>query len=162
MDKNTKIDKMQYQSNSIGYLLVLLAMIVSLVALFTLITYDSFGSGPTPMRVIPDFRIGIEIGIGILMLLFLFLTGEKVKFYDKTWSYYIVFILAGVNFIRIFNIPLYEYNLGWIPQSTMIYAIVEFALAGVLLVIAGIISARKVYQLNKYLKEKNAHGNNDL
>lgn len=153
---NIKADKMRYQTNSLCYMLVMFSVLISILALFTLITYDSFGKGS---RVVPDLRIGLEIGLGILMLLVMFLAAEKVKYYDAFWSCYGLFILAGINLFRIFNIPLYAHKKGWIPTNIMTRTIIEFALTVVLLIIAGIISLRNVIILKNYMKEIDKNGN---
>ncbi len=158
---NIKIDKMRYQTNSIGYLLVMLSVALSVIALFTLITYDSYGEGANSIRVVPDFRIGLEIALGIVLMLATFLAAEKVKYYNTFWSCYGLFILAGINFLRIFNIPLYAYKKGWIPTSIKTRSIIELILSAILLIIAGIISMRKVIILKNYMKEIDKNGNND-
>ncbi len=155
-----KVDKMRYQTNSAGYLFVFLSLVFSIVALFTLINYDSFGEGLNPTRVVPDLRIGIEITIGIILMLLTFLAAEKVKFYDPIWSYYGLFILAGINFLRIFNIPKYAFDKGWITESTKFWTSLELAVSALLLIVAGIISVRKVYLLHNHMKAIDKHGNN--
>ena len=74
--KNIKADKLRYQTNSSGYSLVMLSVVLSVIALFTLITYDSYGEFTQSMRVIPNFRIGLGISIGIVLMLATFLAAE--------------------------------------------------------------------------------------
>ncbi len=155
---NIKIDKMRYQTNSLSYVLVMLSVVFSLIALFTLITYDSYGKGKNPLRVVPDYRIGLEIALAITLLLVTFLAAEKVKYYDRFWSNYGLFILAGINFFRIFNIPLYADKKGWIPNQVMINSIIEFIISVVLMLLAGIIAMRKVNLLKNYMKEIDDNG----
>ncbi|MDZ4195724.1 MAG: hypothetical protein U1C51_00585, partial [Candidatus Izemoplasmatales bacterium] len=64
-----KIDKMRYQVNGLGQGLTFLSLLCSIVALFVLITYDNYGGTGSSQRVVPDFRVAIEIGIGIFTLL---------------------------------------------------------------------------------------------
>ncbi len=150
-----KVDKMRYQSNKLASSLVFLSLVFSVVALFTLITYDNFGAGGTLVRIIPDHRVGIEIGIGIVCMLATFLAAEKVKYYDRTWSFVGVFVLAGINLIRIFHLPLYAFSKGWIPLAVQTQTIVEFALSAALLIAAGVISTIKVLWLQALAKGAN-------
>jgi hypothetical protein len=147
-----KVDKMRYQTNKIASSLVFLSLVLSIVALFTLITYDNFGIDGPLIRIIPDHRIGIEIGIGIVCMLSTFLAAEKLKYYDRTWSFIGVFVLSGINIARIFHLPLYTFAQGWIPVSIQIQTILEFALSAALLIAAGVISTIKVILLQKYSK----------
>ncbi|MBE0701440.1 MAG: hypothetical protein IH571_07115 [Acholeplasmataceae bacterium] len=150
---NIKVDKMRYQKNASAYTLVLFSIALSIIALFQLINFDVFQVSIGAQRVIPDIRIGIEILIGIVMMLTMFLAAEKIKFYDRIWSTMGLFVLAGINFARVFNIPIYAYDKGWIPANVMVTAMIEFAISGALLVVAGIISTRKVILLHHYMKE---------
>ncbi|MCR3905638.1 MAG: hypothetical protein NUK62_01225 [Tenericutes bacterium] len=156
---NIKADKMRYQKNTSAYGLVLLSIVTSLVALFTMINYDTFSSGEGSMRVAPDLRVGLEIALAIVLMLTTFMAAEKVKYYDPKWSLIGLFVLAGVNFLRIFNLPVYAFNKGWIPAATMSIVMIEFAVTAGLLVLAGILSTRKVIILHKHMKELDAHGN---
>ncbi len=150
--KYIKVDKMRYQTNTIGYLFVFLSLVFSIVALFTLINFDSYGIGIDPLRVEPDYRIGLEIGVGIVLMLVTFLAAEKVRYYDPFWSNYGLFALAGINVLRIFNIPLYAYSEGWIPVKVKTTAIIELAVSALFLVIGGVVSLRKVWLLKRHMK----------
>lgn len=154
-----KADKMRYQKNTTAYGLILISIITSLIALFASITYDNFSSTGESQRIIPDIRIGLEIALGIVLMLGTFLAAERVKLYDSFWSMYGIFILAGINFLRIFNIPIYAFSNGWIPSSTQVWIIFNFGITVILLLIAGLIAMRKVIILKEHMKELNAHGN---
>jgi purine-cytosine permease-like protein len=153
---NIKADKMRYQKNSSAYGLVLLSLITGMIGLFMLINYDQFiTEGDLNMRIIPNLRVGVEILIGIIMMLMTFLGAEKVKLYDYKWSFYWIFVLAGVNVFRIFNLPIYAEKQGWIPESTMYIVMAFYAATAGLLIAAGVISARKVIILRNHMKELN-------
>ena len=152
-------DKTRYQKNASAYTLVLISIVTSLVAWFTSINYDNFGVTGNTQRIIPDVRIGLEIALGIVLMLGTFLAAERVKIYDIFWSTYGLFILAGINFIRIFNIPFYAYSKGWIPQSTQWVVIVMLVATVILLLSAGVISLRKSIILREHMKELNKDGN---
>lgn len=156
--ENIKADKLRYQTNSIGYLLVMLSVVISIIALFTLITYDNYGTLADSMRVVPDFRIGIEIAIGIVLMLATFLAAEKIKYYNEAWGFYGLFVLAGINLIRIFNVPTYTYNNDMIPTKTFIITVAELAGSAALLILAAIITIRKIIILKHHLKELEKNG----
>lgn len=157
-NKNIKVEKMRYQNNSIAYGLVMLSALTGIIALFTLINYDEFDA-ENALRVVPDLRIALEIGLGIVVLLSTFLAAEKVKYYQRNWAFFGLPILAVVNFLRIFNVPFYALEKGWIPGNIMMASIFEFAITVVLLVIAAVISIIKVQKITHYLKELNKNGN---
>ncbi len=163
---NIKADKMRYQNNRLSYFLILFSIVISLIALFTNINFDQFISEETNeifyYYVQPDFRVGLEIALGIIMMLVMFMAAEKIKFYDGFWSRYGLFVLAGINFLRAINLPIYALNQNWIPLGNVIVIIVEYVAAGTLLVIAGIIAMRKYFILQAHLKELNAHGHNAI
>jgi hypothetical protein len=150
-----KIEKMKYQTNTSASLLTFLSLACSVIALFMLINYDNFGSGGSSIRTIPDHRIGIEIAIGIVTMLLTFLAAEKVKVYDKVWSFFGLFVLAAVNVARIFHLPVYTLGLGWIPSSVFQTTVFLFALSAALLIAAGVLSTVKVVLLNRLAKGGN-------
>lgn len=150
-----KIEKMKYQTNTTASLLTFLSLACSVIALFMLINYDNFGSGGTSIRTIPDHRIGIEIGIGIVTMLLTFLAAEKVKVYDRVWSFFGLFVLAAVNVARIFHLPVYTLGLGWIVPSVFQMTVFLFALAAALLIAAGVLSTVKVFLLDRLAKGGN-------
>ena len=160
------IDKMRYQENKLSANFVLLSLVSSLIALFTMINYDKFSIAGDNLRVIPDMRIGIEIGIGIVLMLVTFMASEKIKFYDAFWSRIGLFILAGINLVRIFNIPFYIYGLygdetvAMIPQGKFVMIVLLFVVSVIFLVLGGVFATRKVVLLEKHMKEIEAHGHN--
>ncbi len=154
---NIKADKMRYQKNASAYMLVLISLITGMIGLFTLINYDRFiTEGAQNMRVIPNLRVGIEILLGIIMMLMTFLSAEKIKMYDRKWSFYGVFTLAGINIFRMFFLPVYAKEQGWIPNGTMLLVMALYAVTASLLIAAGIISIRKVIMLRNHMKELNS------
>jgi hypothetical protein len=146
---------MKYQTNSLASMLTFFSLACSVLAMFMLINYDNFGDGGSSIRTIPDHRVGIEIGIGIVTLLLTFLAAEKVKVYDRAWSFFGLFVLAAINVARIFHLPAYTLERGWIPASEVQKTIVLFALAAVLLIAAGIVSTIKVVLLDRLSKGGN-------
>lgn len=146
--------KMRYQKNQLSYAIVLVSMMLSLVALFVLINYDSFQAALGSQRVAPDMRVGLEILVGILVLLVSFLAAEKLKCYDPIWSCGIVYVLAAVDFWRMLSFPSYVcVEMGWVPLATANLGYYLFQIAGILMIVAGLVATIKVYILRKYGKE---------
>ena len=163
---NTKIDKMRYQTNKLSFSLTLLSLVFYLTATFFAITYDSFGqkfTGPqgdeTNFRVESDMMVGISIAVTIVLVLFIFLAAEKQKAYHKKWGWGTIilgFIIWGT--FLVLPIRLYN-NLGPIngkPQLTtqiLITILVCTVLAGICLIVSGIVCAKKSTALYKHLRE---------
>ena len=149
---NIKVDKMRFQYNKLGQLLILLGLAFTTIGMFMLITFDTFGAQETK-RVIPDFVIALDIVFGIVNMLVLFLASEKVKNYDKHFSLYGVFMMAALNIVRLLYTPNYANNKGWLTEGRFISVIVIMAIGALLLILAGIISLRKYLLLEKHRKE---------
>jgi general stress protein CsbA len=171
VDKNIKdvsIDKMRFQQNKFSANFVLLGLVLSLIGLFTMINFNQYIVSGTNIHVIPDMRIGIEIGVAIVLMLMTFMASEKVKFYDTFWSYYGLFILAGINLLRIFNIPFYIYGIydstiePMITKTAFRWVVAAFALSSICFTIAGLMALKRVKTLNKYIKEMKTHGHNEI
>lgn len=145
------VEKMKYQTNSLASTLTLVSLALSVVAMFSIITYDSFGDG-LGLRVAPDHMVAIEIGMGIVTMLLCFLAAEKVKYYDRSWSCFGLFALAGINLFRITFLPPYCLEKGWIPAGVHQTSVILFALSAALLVAAGAISTVKVILLDRLAK----------
>lgn len=145
------VEKMKYQTNSLASAITLLSLGLSVIAMFTMITYDSFGAGEG-LRVAPDHMVAIEIGMGIVTMLLTFLAAEKVKYYDRKWSCFGLFVLAGIDLFRIAFLPTYCLEKGWIPVSVYQSTVTLFALAAALLIAAGAISTAKVALLDRFSK----------
>lgn len=150
---NIKVDKMRFQYNKLGQLLILLGLAFATIGMFMLITYDTFGKGGETTRVVPDFVIALDIVFSIINMLVLFLASEKVKYYDKHFSLYGVFIMAGLNIIRLLYTPFYAYQKEWLSQSRLITILIMMIIGALLLIASGVISARKYLLLQKHQKE---------
>jgi len=146
--------RMRYQPNSLSYGIIMLSIVVSLIAMFSLINYDSFLPDLGAQRVAPDLRIGFEILVAIVSLLVSFLAAEKVKCYDPVWAFGIVYALALVQFWRMASLPAYVcFEKGWVPYELANRGYFLFQISGILMVIAGLIATAKVIILRKYGKE---------
>lgn len=147
-----KTDKMRYQPNKLWYSITLLSILFFLVAIFKSINYSLHTGLDADMKVIPDFKIALDILISILLLLLTFLTAEKIKIYSKKWSIFLI-VIAAINFLRIFNIPLYILKQNMIPKNEFILIIIFYAITIVAQFISGLMSYFKSSRLFKYLQE---------
>lgn len=94
-DPNIKYEKMRYNNNSLAYKLGMGGIVFSVIACF--IGLNSL----QPSSVLTVFIVLLNIAI----LLFGFLSSEKVKTYTKKYTYY-MYALGAACFARIFIYPL--------------------------------------------------------
>jgi Na+(H+)/acetate symporter ActP len=141
-----KVEKMRYQKNSISYWLALLSIVFN--SLYMVDVLEN-------MTILADVFIGIDIIINILFMMFVFLGSEKAKVYSKTWGYILIFI-GILSILRISFIP---YRLHFIVGSAkgisfnnFIYLCIMLILAGVCLIVSGVITINKSTKLHNYLK----------
>lgn len=131
---NLKLDKMRYQNNTISYMLGMLGIGLSIFAAFILL------NSATPRAMALP-----KILMNIVILLFGFMSCEKVKAYSKSYSF-VMFGIAAINVARIFWIPIqlmYYYNI-WYPLS-LEKAAIEAAVSGA----AGNATADQTARLNE-------------
>lgn len=150
--ENTQVDKLRFQNNKVSQLLVIGALAFLTIGMFRLINYDDYASFE-PKKVIPDFYIALDIAFGILNLLILFLASEKVKYYDKNWSLFGVFIMATLNLIRIFLTPIYALNKSFLSIGVYIQITVLMSIGVIMLLIAGIFATQKYLKLSHHKRE---------
>lgn len=92
---NIKVEKMRYQNNSLSYMLGMLGIIASIFAAFVMLnSYASY-----------DYIVIPKILMNIVILLFGFISCEKVKAYSKNYSIFMM-IIGGVCVARIFWFPI--------------------------------------------------------
>lgn len=140
---NVKADKMRYQANKSGYALILLGMAISIVALFRIIT---------PVTVIPDFSIALEIIVNIMLMLTTFLAAERCKFYQKTWAI-VSFVIAGTHVLRIFYVPTQLLSKGQITTSQFMIIVLLLIASATSIIGGGLITWSKFHRLHQHLKE---------
>ena len=140
---NTKADKMRYQTNKLGYRLILLGLAISVLALFSIIT---------PSTVVSDFSTAVEILLNIVLLLITFLAAEKCKFYSLNWAISL-FVIAGIHVLRIFYVPT-KFLIANMLSPLQYTLIVTYLMASAtLLVFAGIVTINRHAVLTKHLRE---------
>lgn len=98
--ENVKLEKLRYQKNSSAYILGFCAIIFSVFAAFIALN-----------SLYPNYFTIIKILMNIGILLFGFLSCEKVKNYSKPYSY-VMFGFAAICILRILWAPRLLIN-GW-------------------------------------------------
>lgn len=137
-------DILRYRTNKFSFLMVMLAIVLNCLAFL-----DYFGK----RNVIPDIYLGIDVVINILMMLALFVTGEEVKAYRKSFAI-VSFVLAAIQIARIFFIPVKHFD-ALIAYGSFYYLVVLYVLSAVLLVIAGLVCYFRSTVLYNYLDSLN-------
>ena len=140
---NIKADKMRYQTNTSAFSLILLGLVLSVAALFSIIT---------PSTIVPDFTTALEILINIILMLVTFLAAERCKFYDRKWAIAVIFI-AAIHILRIFFVPTRLVANDMITASQYIKIILLLVGSAVALIFGAIITLRKHHVLSQHMKE---------
>lgn len=97
-----RTDIMRYKKNSASFWLCILAIVLD-VAMFLIIYKEKL--------CVPNWQLGIDLVVNIVMILAFFLTAEKTKAYAVNGSY-AAYVLGAIQVARIFWIPL-EYFIEW-------------------------------------------------
>lgn len=148
---NVSIDKLKYQPNKLGYNLIILSILLGIIGFFTIINFNSFDDNQ--IKVIPDFRLALEILFTIFIILLTFLAAVNVKKYSLKWS--IITIVISMYFIiRIFEIPLDLLKSNQITTYVFVKAVIFYILTFICLSTAGIYTIIKHNQIQKLNKLK--------
>lgn len=106
-----RTDIMRYKKNSASFWLCILAICFD-VAMFLIIYKDA--------NCVPNWALGIDLLINIIMILAFFLTAEKTKAYTLNGGY-TAYVLGVIQIARIFWIPL-TYFIEWVNRQGEIAA----------------------------------------
>ncbi|MFA5525863.1 MAG: hypothetical protein WC992_03470 [Acholeplasmataceae bacterium] len=140
---NIKADKMRYQTNKLGYALILLGLAFSVVALFRIIT---------PTQIIPNHLIALEIVINIILLLLTFLTAERCKIYQKNWAI-VSLVIASIHLLRILFVPRNLLSKGQLTLSQFSWIMIFLIITATCIALGGYVTLAKHHILAKHLKE---------
>ena len=148
-----KADRMRYTKNSICATLSYLAILFN--ALYFLNIYHSdVGSFYYKMQ------IGFSVIYNLLFMLFVFLSSEGVKKYDRRYSIALI-VIGALQVVRIFGIPLDALTSTVIVKrvevrvmntSQFIFCVVYLVASAALAIVAGIIGLIKTKKLRDYEK----------
>lgn len=155
-------DIMRYKKNSASFWLCILAIIFD-VAMFLIIYKET--------NCVPNWALGIDLVLNIVIILAFFLTAEKTKAYSVSGSK-TSYVLGVIQVVRIFWIPLtyFKEYLSCMEQinagaeivatglntGKFIWCFVLLVLSGLSSVFAGIICQKKAKRLQEHLKMKEA------
>lgn len=144
-DKKISIDIMHFKSNRSSFWLILLAIALN-VAMFIII----YKTNTSDLKA--DLQLGLDLLINVIIMLACFLAAEKTKRYSKQWGI-ISIVLGGIQFARIFWIPLYYYLNGGINAAYFAACFVLLAAGAASLIVAGVITLikYKILEMNKPL-----------
>ncbi len=144
--RNPNPEILRYTTNKLSFWLVILSIVFNCLAFL-----DYYGK----RTVAPDFFLGLDVVINILVLLACFVSAEEVKAYRKVFGF-VSFGLAGVQVLRIFFIPL-KYFKPLVACGSFPYLIVLYVLSAVCLILGGLICIYRSNILTGYLNSlKNA------
>lgn len=144
--RDIETDIMKYKNNKASFLLCILAIILDVIMFLSFYETTS---------CVPNFEMGIDLIVNVLFLLACFLGAEKNKVYDKKWAI-ILFIIAGLQILRIFWIPTKYFNI-WLKDNKLglsmakyIFTNIMLILSSVSLVFSGVITLFKHKRLEDY------------
>lgn len=98
--KELRPDILRYKNNGLSYWLCMLSIVFTVI-MFIIIYKET--------NAVPNWFLGIDLMINIVIMLSGFMLAEKTKIYSRVGSYCSIG-LGVVQFLRIFAIPLYYYN----------------------------------------------------
>ena len=159
-DKILQSDVMRYKTNKFSSNFTLLG--IAFGCLYFLVLYGQY-TKVYDISTLGELYYNIQIGLSVIyelvFLLIGFLASLQVKAYQKK-APYILFVLALIQFLRIFWLPLRGYNAMYlgehvVPASSFAYMVVWLCLSTICLVVAGvygIIINKQYYDYKKQLE----------
>lgn len=105
-----KHDIFRYKKNKLSSSLALLGIVLN--CLYFCLVYGittTFEPGTTDYTMFVSLEIGVSVILNLLVLLFGFFGSEGIKAYNKKFSILLI-VLAVVQIVRIFILPLYGYR----------------------------------------------------
>lgn len=130
---------MRFQLNNLSYRLGLLGFLIYIV--YVAVTMDYI-----PKQI----TLGLEVMINLVFFMILFFSLEKVKNYSIKWSIYSI-ILGSFTLLRILWHPFVLNDLK-LKELALISGM-SLAIAGILIIVSGIIGYRKSSMLLNYLNK---------
>ena len=151
---DVKTDRMRYTKNKISANLSYLAIVFN--ALYFISIYSS-----DVKNYYYNIEIGISVVYNLLFMLFVFLSSEGVKNYDKKYSI-VLAVIGALQIVRIFGIPMDAYysfielkknQYLHVMESNQFYLCVAYlVVSAACAIIGGVIGFIKSTKLEKYEK----------
>lgn len=164
-------DLMRYSKNKMAGNLAILGIVFNcLYFMFMYKQVCGIKTVYTDGATVYSYIHGASVIINLLVLLVAFLTSERIKNYDKRFSY-VAFGLAAIQIIRIFIYPLtsftklYKKGISGTVQltdgGTFALFIAFLCLSAACFIVAGVFGYLKATKLQKFVKDVD-EGNVDL
>ncbi len=160
-------DIMRYKKNKWAQVLALLGLVFNCLYFMLIYAYTGtfYYDSAKSKTAAGLMLIGVSVLMTLIILLMTFLSSENVKNYNKVYSY-VLFVIAGLQVIRIFGFPLYGLNhkmltvgyFGFYPtpdQSWVefIILLVYLLASAACLIAAGILGIIQSVRLQKHIKK---------
>lgn len=136
-NKDFKVDKMRFQLNTGAYWLVMLAIMLNIYYLIFVLN-----------TITITFIIGMKTIVGVVYLMVMFLSAEKLKSYSKEWSI-AAFVFGLIAFARIAFVPRM-----FLTGNDFIEGSILLAIQGLLFIGAAAITYKKASALKEYVERK--------
>ena len=151
---DVKTDRMRFTKNKISANLSYVAILFNALYFISIYTSD-----------VRDYYYNIEIGFSViynlLFMLFVFLSSEGVKSYDKKFSIFLT-ILGALQIVRIFGIPLTAYYtfieikknqyLHVMEPGQFYLCVAYLSISAICAIIGGVVGIIKSKKLSDYEK----------
>lgn len=153
-------DIMRYKKNKLSGNLTLLGLLFN--CLYFMVMYAQIaGNARTKFdggEPVYSILTGISVMLNLVLLLAMFLSSEELKGYNKKFSI-VVWVLAGLQIIRIFGYPMTTYNTPlsgdkYIFDEGVLVILIAFLVASAAcLVASGVIGLLRANRLEKFRKD---------
>ncbi|MBR5144878.1 MAG: hypothetical protein IKW53_07500 [Clostridia bacterium] len=151
---DVKTDRMRFTKNKISANLSYVAILFNALYFISIYTSD-----------VRDYYYNIEIGFSViynlLFMLFVFLSSEGVKSYDKKFSIFLT-VLGALQIVRIFKLPLTAYYtfieikknqyLHVMESDQFFLCVAYLSISAICAIIGGVIGIIKSKKLSDYEK----------
>ena len=141
------IEKMKYKKDKSSANLAIIGLALNVIYFFTMYKNNN--------NYYFNLSIGMSVLYNLVFMLAAFLTSEKLKAYEKAFSYTAI-VLGVLQLVRIFNYPLDAYQATFLAKKSFIICVTCLSLSGISLITAGVCSYIKSTVLHKFLAEEKA------
>ena len=143
--KEVYLDTLNYKNEKISYSLVLLGLVFNV--LYFIALYNNDG------QFYYTYNMGLSVIYNLLFMLFVFLSAENIKVYNKKYSYALLAI-GIMQIVRIFNYPLDALNNGQLTSNQYTWICICLSLSALLLILGAVIGFIRSTMLENYRKSK--------
>ncbi len=145
MNNKEKIEIMKYKRNSLPYSLILIGLMFNVVYFIKLYQQNDL--------YFYNISMGISVIYNLMFMLFIFLSAENIKVYSIAYSFFVIFV-GILQTIRISFTPKKALENNIINSEDFEFLRAFLLLSSIFLIVGGIISVIKSYQLKRFLREE--------